>query len=59
MLVFINPASGNTRGPKLLARFRQALNPIQVFDLSKGNPVTGFVEPNTRMLCMSNRFRVC
>ncbi|XP_041910242.1 diacylglycerol kinase kappa [Arvicola amphibius] len=53
LLVFINSKSGDHQGIIFLRKFKQYLNPSQVFDLSKGGPEAG--------ICMFknfSRFRV-
>ena len=41
LLVFVNSKSGDNKGVQFLRRFRQALNPVQVFDLMCTGPTTG------------------
>lgn len=41
LLVFVNSKSGDNQGIKFLRRFKQLLNPAQVFDLIKGGPGSG------------------
>ncbi|XP_050594862.1 diacylglycerol kinase eta isoform X14 [Bombus affinis] len=41
LLVFVNSKSGDNQGVKFLRRFKQLLNPAQVFDLIKGGPGPG------------------
>ncbi|XP_051164827.1 diacylglycerol kinase eta isoform X4 [Leptopilina boulardi] len=41
LLVFVNSKSGDNQGIKFLRRFKQILNPAQVFDLIKGGPGPG------------------
>ncbi|XP_032664900.1 LOW QUALITY PROTEIN: diacylglycerol kinase eta [Odontomachus brunneus] len=41
LLVFVNSKSGDNQGIKFLRRFKQLLNPAQVFDLIKGGPAPG------------------
>ncbi|XP_068687349.1 diacylglycerol kinase delta-like isoform X1 [Montipora foliosa] len=41
MLVFVNSKSGDNQGVKFIRRFKQLLNPIQVFDLALGGPSKG------------------
>ncbi|KAK0087488.1 hypothetical protein PV325_000929 [Microctonus aethiopoides] len=41
LLVFVNSKSGDNQGIKFLRRFKQLLNPAQVFDLIKGGPGPG------------------
>ncbi|KAM5221431.1 diacylglycerol kinase kappa [Ctenodactylus gundi] len=48
LLIFINSKSGNHQGIVFLRKFKQYLNPSQVFDLSKGGPEAG--------LCMFKNF---
>ncbi|CAF0820390.1 unnamed protein product [Didymodactylos carnosus] len=42
LLVFVNSKSGDNQGVKFLRKFKQLLNPAQVFDLMNGGPETGF-----------------
>ncbi|KAL0615098.1 Diacylglycerol kinase eta, partial [Plecturocebus cupreus] len=42
LLVFVNSKSGDNQGVKFLRRFKQLLNPAQVFDLMNGGPHLGF-----------------
>ncbi|XP_003505849.1 diacylglycerol kinase kappa isoform X1, partial [Cricetulus griseus] len=48
LLVFINSKSGDHQGIIFLRKFKQYLNPSQVFDLSKGGPEAG--------ICMFKNF---
>uniref|UniRef100_A0A8C7D4G9 Diacylglycerol kinase n=1 Tax=Oncorhynchus kisutch TaxID=8019 RepID=A0A8C7D4G9_ONCKI len=41
LLVFVNSKSGDNQGIKFLRRFKQLLNPAQVFDLMNGGPHLG------------------
>uniref|UniRef100_S4RLA4 Diacylglycerol kinase n=1 Tax=Petromyzon marinus TaxID=7757 RepID=S4RLA4_PETMA len=41
LLVFVNSKSGDNQGVKFLRRFKQLLNPAQVFDLMNGGPHLG------------------
>ncbi|KAI0225543.1 Diacylglycerol kinase delta, partial [Lamellibrachia satsuma] len=41
LLVFVNSKSGDNRGIKMLRKFKQLLNPAQVFDLMNGGPKVG------------------
>lgn len=41
LLVFVNSKSGENQGIKFLRRFKQLLNPAQVFDLVHGGPGLG------------------
>ncbi|ODN01907.1 Diacylglycerol kinase delta [Orchesella cincta] len=41
LLVFVNSKSGDHQGLKFLRRFKQLLNPAQVFDLVNGGPRLG------------------
>ncbi|XP_006876417.1 PREDICTED: diacylglycerol kinase kappa [Chrysochloris asiatica] len=41
LLIFINSKSGDHQGIILLRKFKQYLNPSQVFDLTKGGPEAG------------------
>nr|XP_046483245.1 diacylglycerol kinase eta isoform X1 [Neodiprion pinetum]XP_046483246.1 diacylglycerol kinase eta isoform X1 [Neodiprion pinetum] len=41
LLVFVNSKSGDNQGVKFLRRFKQLLNPAQVFDLINGGPGLG------------------
>lgn len=41
LLIFINSKSGDHQGIVFLRKFKQYLNPSQVFDLSKGGPEAG------------------
>lgn len=40
-LVFVNSKSGGNQGKKFLKRFKQLLNPAQVFDLITKGPGPG------------------
>lgn len=42
LLVFVNSKSGENQGIKFLRRFKQLLNPAQVFDLIHGGPGLGY-----------------
>lgn len=42
LLVFVNSKSGDNQGVKFLRRFKQLLNPAQVFDLMNGGPSLGY-----------------
>lgn len=41
LLVFVNSKSGDNQGVKFLRRFKQLLNPAQVFDLIATGPGLG------------------
>nr|XP_006816467.1 PREDICTED: diacylglycerol kinase delta-like [Saccoglossus kowalevskii] len=41
LLVFVNSKSGDNQGVRFLRRFKQLLNPAQVFDLMNGGPHLG------------------
>ncbi|KAJ7324542.1 hypothetical protein JRQ81_017562 [Phrynocephalus forsythii] len=41
LLVFVNSKSGDNQGVKFIRRFKQSLNPAQVFDLMNGGPHLG------------------
>ncbi|XP_064422780.1 diacylglycerol kinase delta [Latimeria chalumnae] len=41
LLVFVNSKSGDNQGVKFLRKFKQLLNPAQVFDLMNGGPHLG------------------
>lgn len=41
LIVFVNSKSGDGHGDRFLRRFRQILNPAQVFDLTNGGPSFG------------------
>ena len=41
LVVFVNSKSGGGHGNKFLRRFKQILNPGQVFDLSHDGPTFG------------------
>ncbi|KAJ4920519.1 hypothetical protein JOQ06_004187 [Pogonophryne albipinna] len=43
LLVFVNSKSGHNQGVKFLRRFKQLLNPAQVFDLMNGGPHLGIL----------------
>uniref|UniRef100_I3MBI4 Diacylglycerol kinase n=1 Tax=Ictidomys tridecemlineatus TaxID=43179 RepID=I3MBI4_ICTTR len=43
LLIFVNSKSGDHQGVVFLRKFKQYLNPSQVFDLSKGGPEAGAV----------------
>ncbi|XP_005411412.1 PREDICTED: diacylglycerol kinase kappa [Chinchilla lanigera] len=53
LLIFINSKSGDHQGIIFLRKFKQYLNPSQVFDLSKGGPEAGL-----RMFKNFARFRI-
>ena len=48
MIVFVNCKSGGGYGEKFLRRFKQILNPGQVFDIANTGPAVGYV------CCISN-----
>ncbi|XP_068452618.1 diacylglycerol kinase zeta isoform X2 [Clinocottus analis] len=54
LLVFVNPKSGGNQGSRIIRSFMWALNPRQVFDLTKGGPREGLqlygTMPNLRIL---------
>ena len=41
VVVFVNSKSGDGRGDRFLRRFKQVLNPAQVFDLNARGPRFG------------------
>lgn len=41
LIVFVNSKSGDGHGDRFLRRFKQILNPAQVFDISNGGPKFG------------------
>ena len=43
MIVFVNCKSGGGYGEKFLRRFKQILNPGQVFDIANTGPAFGYV----------------
>jgi len=45
-IAFINPKSGGKHGTKLYLKLCVILGEDHVFDLSKGGPESGYVEPN-------------
>ncbi|KAJ8781611.1 hypothetical protein J1605_010869 [Eschrichtius robustus] len=47
LLVFVNSKSGDNQGVKFLRRFKQLLNPAQVFDLMNGGPHLGRTPDDT------------
>jgi diacylglycerol kinase (ATP) len=56
LLVFVNSKSGNNQGLTLLNRFKQLLNPAQVFDLVTDGPGLGLTlfkhfEPFRILVC--------
>ncbi|XP_050419920.1 diacylglycerol kinase eta isoform X2 [Adelges cooleyi] len=53
LLVFVNSKSGDNQGVKFLRRFKQILNPAQVFDLIGNGP-----GPGLRLFRHFNPFRV-
>lgn len=53
LLVFVNSKSGDNQGVKFLRRFKQLLNPAQVFDLMNGGP-----NPGLRLFQKFDQFRI-
>ncbi|KXJ26244.1 Diacylglycerol kinase eta [Exaiptasia diaphana] len=53
LLVFVNSKSGDNQGVKFIRKFKQLLNPIQVFDLGVGGPQQGI-----QIFKQFNRFRI-
>ncbi|GAB1605280.1 diacylglycerol kinase delta-like isoform X1 [Argonauta hians] len=53
LLVFVNSKSGDNQGVKFLRRFKQLLNPAQIFDLMNGGPY-----PGLRLFQKFNQFRI-
>ncbi|KFQ85620.1 Diacylglycerol kinase delta, partial [Phoenicopterus ruber ruber] len=45
LLAFVNSKSGDNQGVKFLRKFKQFLNPAQVFDLMNGGPHLGWAPP--------------
>jgi len=56
LLVFANPRSGGNRGAVLIKYFNRLINPIQVFDISKGGPEKGL---KLFSVCKTFRILVC
>lgn len=46
LLVLVNSKSGDNQGVKFLRKFKQQLNPAQVFDLMNGGPQLGWDLPH-------------
>ncbi|KAK3726917.1 hypothetical protein QZH41_016706 [Actinostola sp. cb2023] len=53
LLVFVNSKSGDNQGVKFIRKFKQLVNPIQVFDLGVGGPQQGI-----QIFKQFNRFRI-
>lgn len=53
LLVFVNPKSGGKQGAQLMQGFQFLLNPVQIFDLTKGGP-----RPALRMFRALPNFRI-
>ncbi|XP_037089650.1 diacylglycerol kinase delta-like [Pollicipes pollicipes] len=53
LLVFVNSKSGDRQGIKFLRRFKQLLNPAQVFDLMNSGPALGL-----RLFKKFDQFRI-
>ncbi|XP_069067981.1 diacylglycerol kinase kappa isoform X8 [Pleurodeles waltl] len=53
LLVFVNSKSGDNQGVKFLRKFKQFLNPAQVFDLMNGGPHLGL-----RLFLKFSTFRI-
>ncbi|KAM9701156.1 LOW QUALITY PROTEIN: diacylglycerol kinase delta-like, partial [Menidia menidia] len=53
LLVLVNSKSGDSQGVKFLRRFKQLLNPAQVFDLMNGGP-----PPGLRLFQRFHTFRI-
>ncbi|CAH1781221.1 unnamed protein product [Owenia fusiformis] len=53
LLVFVNSKSGDNQGVKMLRKFKQILNPAQVFDLINGGPKAGL-----RLFQRFDQFRI-
>ncbi|XP_031554692.1 diacylglycerol kinase delta-like [Actinia tenebrosa] len=53
LLVFVNSKSGDNQGVKFIRKFKQLLNPIQVFDLGVGGPQQGI-----QIFKQFSRFRI-
>lgn len=43
LIVFVNSKSGDNQGVRFMRRFKQLLNPAQVFDLSVAGPTLGLI----------------
>ena len=55
LVVFVNSKSGGGHGDKFLRRFKQILNPGQVFDLSQDGPAFGYgIRIVTKMLILAH-----
>lgn len=59
LLVFVNSKSGDNQGVKFLRRFRQILNPAQVFDLITSGPTLGLVVYISYFLYSNSQFSYC
>eukprot|EP01126_Amoeba_proteus_P016060 TRINITY_DN1735_c0_g1_i10.p1 TRINITY_DN1735_c0_g1~~TRINITY_DN1735_c0_g1_i10.p1 ORF type:complete len:146 (+),score=36.27 TRINITY_DN1735_c0_g1_i10:842-1279(+) len=48
VVVFVNPKAGGQLGEQIIQNLNQILNPLQIFNLSKGGPEPGlrFIETN-------------
>ncbi|OXB54577.1 hypothetical protein ASZ78_009331 [Callipepla squamata] len=58
LLVFVNSKSGDNQGVKFLRRFKQSLNPAQVFDLMNGGPHLGYLLMRIQLLLILQKFSI-